>query len=82
MKRLLFLLLFIPALAFSQTVVPPSTKTTGDYDQTLRARDTLFTDYHFVYRDTVIPVLDITYHEFSSDSLNWHKAWEIGRAHV
>ena len=62
--------------------VPPSTKSVGDYDQTIRARDALFTDYHFVYRDTVIPVLDISYHEFSSDSINWHKPWAPGDIYI
>lgn len=82
MKRLLFLLLFLPVFAIGQNQVPPSTKSVGDYDQTIRARDTLFTDYHFVYRDTVIPVLDISYHEFSADSINWHKPWVTGDIYI
>lgn len=82
MKRLLFLLFFLPIFAIGQNRVPPSTKSVGDYDQTIRARDTLFTDYHFVYRDTVIPVLDISYHEFSSDSINWHKPWVTGDIYI
>ena len=82
MKRLLFLLLFLPIFAIGQNQVPPSTKSVGDYDQTIRARDTLFTDYHFVYRDTVIPVLDISYHEFSADSINWHKPWVTGDIYI
>lgn len=82
MKRLLFLLFFLPIFAIGQNKVPPSTKSRGDYDQTLRARDTLFTDYHFVYRDTVIPVLDISYHEFSSDGNSWHKPWVEGDTYI
>lgn len=82
MKRLLFLLFFLPIFAIGQNQVPPSTKSRGDYDQTLRARDTLFTDYHFVYRDTVIPVLDISYHEFSSDGNSWHKPWVEGDTYI
>lgn len=82
MKRLLFLLFFLPIFSFGQNQVPPSTKSVGDYDQTIRARDTLFTDYHFVYRDTVIPVLDISYHEFSADSINWHKPWVAGDIYI
>jgi len=82
MKRLLFLLLFIPVIGFGQAVVSPSTLTVGDYDRNLMARDTLFSQSYFAYRDTIIPVLDVTYHQFSSDSINWHKLWVTGDNYI
>jgi len=54
----------------------------GDYDKTLKARDSLFTQGQFVYRDTVIPVLDISYHLWSADGITWRKNYVNGDRYV
>ncbi|ANS04919.1 hypothetical protein [uncultured Mediterranean phage] len=69
MIRLLtvFTIVSLTALnGFSQTK-------TGDYDVNITAKDTLETETEFVYQDSVIEVLDLTYHEFSVDSVVWTK---------
>lgn len=50
----------------------------GDRDITLRAQDTLITDSLLKYQNVLIPLLDVTYHEFSDDAVSWHKAFTIG----
>ena len=49
----------------------------GQIDDVMHATDTTITDNVFEYHDTIIPVLDLTYHEFSSDKISWHKQYAL-----
>jgi len=72
MKKLLTILFTLLAtITFAQNV--------GDYDVVQRARDTLITDSLFKYQGVLIPVLDITYHEFSTTTpYVWKKEYVEG----
>jgi len=48
----------------------------------VKAIETLETGVSFVYQGIDIPVLDITYHEFSADSLTWRKNFVEGDCYV
>jgi len=50
----------------------------GDKDLSLRAIKSLSTDSLFVYRDTTIAVLDLSYHQWSSDGATWRKSYTLG----
>jgi hypothetical protein len=65
--RKFFLITFLFISVFAQA------QKTGDKTTNVTARDTLKADTEFVYRDTIIPMLDVTYHEFSVDSITWSK---------
>lgn len=54
----------------------------GDYDKILKARDTLFTQGEFTYRDTTIDVLDLSYHLWSADGVTWRKNYVLGDRYV
>ena len=64
MKRYLFIIIIsiFSLNCFSQ-----------DRDGTMTIDDTLFVNDVFKYLDTIIPVTDITYHEFSTDNIAWTK---------
>jgi len=47
-------------------------------DHNVRATDTLETQNVFIYQDSIIPVLDISYHEWSADGVTWRKNFVSG----
>jgi hypothetical protein len=69
MKRLL--LTFIVLIA----VISSYAQRIGDYDKNSRVTDTLETEDVFMYQNVIIPVLDISYHEWSADGSSWHKEY-------
>src|SRR3972149_159466 len=72
MKKLLTILF---SLLSGSTVGPDLV----DYAVVQRARDTLITDSLFKYQGVLIPVLDITYHEFSTTTpYVWKKEYVEG----
>lgn len=71
-KLLIVLLLFISVISKGQGVL----------ERTVKATEQLETGANFVYRTYDIPVLDITYHEFSSDNINWRKNYVNGDCYV
>ncbi|MFO8110108.1 MAG: hypothetical protein R6U17_06295 [Thermoplasmata archaeon] len=54
----------------------------GTVERNVRGVESVQTDLHFIYQGVHIPVPDITYHEFSSDSVNWSKTYEEGDCYV
>lgn len=69
MKKLFFILLaFASITTFAQK---------GDYDIKQRASYAIQTDSLFIYKTDTIPASDISYHEWSSDLVNWHKEKEV-----
>lgn len=54
----------------------------GDYDKTLKAKDTLFTQGKFSYRDTIIPVTDLSYHLWSANGVTWRKNYVLGDRYI
>lgn len=73
MKKVLFILfMLISSLAWSQ----------GFVERHLLSTEITETENSFVYRHYYIPVLDITYHEFSSDSVTWRKDYHDGDCYV
>lgn len=51
-------------------------------ERTVKATETLETGVNFIYKGINIPVADVTYHEFSSDSVNWRKNYVAGDCYV
>lgn len=73
MKKVLFILfMLISSLAWSQ----------GFVERHLLSTEITETENSFVYRHYYIPVLDITYHEFSADSITWRKDYVAGDCYV
>lgn len=68
-KYLLIAFLFISYLSHAQI---------GDKDISLRAIISLSTDSLFIYRDTIISVLDLSYNEWSSNGSTWRKNYVLG----
>jgi hypothetical protein len=61
---------FVATVSFGQV---------GKYEPNLHARDTLETDQRFmVARDTVVPILDVSYHEWSADASTWRDEYVLG----
>lgn len=51
----------------------------GDYDINLHARDTLETDQVFmVAADTLIPITEVSFHQWSSDGITFHRHYVLG----
>lgn len=48
----------------------------------VKAVETLETGVSFIYRGVDIPVLDITYHEWSADSITWQKDRDPGDCYI
>ena len=48
----------------------------------VKATETLETGDEFVYQSVDIPVLDITYHEWSADSVTWRKNFVSGDCYI
>lgn len=48
----------------------------------VKATETLETGNNFVYKSVNIPVADVTYHEFSADSITWRKNYVAGDCYV
>lgn len=73
MKKVLFILfMLISSLAWSQ----------GFVERHLLSTEITETENSFIYRHYYIPVLDITYHEFSADSITWRKDYHEGDCYV
>jgi hypothetical protein len=51
-------------------------------ESSLEATEYLQTNDRFIYQNVHIPVLDISYHEFSADSLTWRKTYQNGDCYV
>lgn len=51
-------------------------------ERNIEATEYIQTNDEFIYQTVHIPVLDITYHEFSSDSLTWRKDFQEGDCYV
>jgi len=60
--------LFLSANVFGQ----------GKIERYVTATDKLQTNLHFIYEGIYTPVKDITYHEFSADSVTWRKNYVEG----
>lgn len=54
----------------------------GVVERTVTGIDRVTTEADFYYRGTNIPVLDITYHEFSADGNTWRKGYVSGDCYV
>lgn len=73
MKKVLFILfMLISSLAWSQ----------GFVERHILSTEITETENSFIYRHYYIPVLDITYHEFSADSITWRKDYHEGDCYV
>jgi len=66
MKKFVFLAMFV-FLSISMIAQ------TGQIDSKIRAKKNLVTDSIFTYRDTIIPVTDVAYIEYSTDGVVWTK---------
>lgn len=76
MKRLIYIsvvfaLFMLPNIINAQIV-----------ERSVEAIEYLQTNDKLIYRGVDIPVLDITYHEFSADSLVWRKDFQTGDCYV
>lgn len=68
MKKILFIAFMFLAMASNSQVI------FGYYDNLIRAKDSLIVDVDFMKSaDTTVYLTDVTYHEFSSDSVTWSK---------
>jgi hypothetical protein len=68
MKKILFIAFMFLAVASNSQVI------FGYYDNLIRAKDSLIVDVDFMKSaDTTVYLTDVTYHEFSSDSVTWSK---------
>lgn len=54
----------------------------GIVERYVKGIENVETNLHFIYQGTYIPVLDITYHEFSADSVTWRKEYEDGDCYI
>ena len=54
----------------------------GQIERSFTGTSYLETRQDFIYRYKYIPVLDATYHEFSSDQITWHKLYVAGDCYV
>jgi len=54
----------------------------GVLERKVKATETLETGVSLVYRNYDIPLLDVSYHEFSSDSVTWRKNYQNGDCYV
>jgi len=71
MKKILFLLfIFISVCSYAQK--------NGVYDVNIHATDSLEIDANFmVSNDTIVPILDVSYFEFSSDGVTFSKDYTV-----
>lgn len=68
MKKILFIAFMFLAVASNSQVI------FGYHDNLIRAKDSLIVDVDFMKSaDTTVYLTDVTYHEFSSDSVTWSK---------
>ena len=54
----------------------------GIIERYVTGTDKVQTNLHFIYQGTYTPVSDITYHEFSADSITWRKDYQEGDCYV
>lgn len=69
---LLFAIVFFIALSANSQVL----------EKDVKATENLETGVNFIYRGIKIPVADVTYHEFSADSVTWRKNYVSGDCYV
>jgi hypothetical protein len=69
-------------ILFILVMVTVVTNAQGLVERYVRAIEILQTNLHFVYQGTYTPVQDITYHEFSADSLTWRKDFQEGDCYI
>src|SRR5690554_5299979 len=69
-------------ILFILVTVASVTNAQGLVERYVRATEILQTNLHFVYQGTYTPVQDITYHEFSADSLTWRKDFQEGDCYI
>nr|WP_319266071.1 hypothetical protein [uncultured Draconibacterium sp.] len=62
MKKLLFILLLLPVFAMGQT-----------YDKVVESTDSTIVGNEFIYQGNDIELNDVTFLQFSTDSITWHK---------
>jgi len=71
-KILTIFFLLLSTIAFSQGIV----------ERHILSTDITETENSFIYRHIYVPVLDITYHEFSADSITWSKDYHAGDCYI
>ena len=55
----------------------------GKYEPNLHARDTLETDANFIVAmDTLVPILEVSYHQWSADGVTWSREYTLGDRYI